>query len=165
MGHHIMDGEHVRARILRAARILGGVDDAICRHCDEAVGLDTPHAPSCLLRNVNPESLRDLMMETSAKAKREVNRQRIFKTDKKYWNGLPSPPAGGKTLVKRGPRGKREPGRTVKWCRVCYEDRLYISGKCRVCEHVRPCAYDPLAKKNCTLCHPEGQAPSRKKQR
>ena len=85
-------------RIDQVEKLLGCVSNPVCRHC-EAIVTIFGHQMDCSLRAINPDNLRDEILMGHQELKKTVNRQRIFRSDKKHWNGLPGKKKG--TLVRK----------------------------------------------------------------
>lgn len=130
------DDEATRAKIIRVSRFFGEDNSVICGHC-KAITQLLPHKADCLLRKLNPEELTKTMNASKETLRKEANRQRIFKSSRPYWNGLPR--TGIKTAVRKVRRKRISPKREIKWCKVCFERMLFINNTCRECEHHYPC--------------------------
>lgn len=146
-----MDDDIEERRIKAVEKLLGCESDPWCEHCKTPASL-IGHADDCPLRSIRPSILRTAMKDANIERKKDENKQRIFKTDKPRWNGLPPSLSPGKTLVKRRRPRKPIERKELKWCKVCHETHLFVNGKCYVCEHKRPCSYG--VGKNCQTCYP-----------
>lgn len=142
--------EDLRIRLNR--KILGVPYEEVCRFCKLNVRF-LSHAEDCTLVKINPKNMYSELADAKIRLRKEANKQRIFKSDKRRWSGLP---AGGKTLVKKRRSKNRGPQREMKRCKVCIEQTMFEirNGEwtCTVCEHVRPCRWS--WKRNCQTCWP-----------
>jgi hypothetical protein len=139
-------------RIEAVEKLLGLKSDPICSKCKAIVTI-FGHTEDCVLRRINPESLDETIKEVRTKAKKNINRQRIFRGERKRGSsGLP--PAQGKSLVKRKGARRRGFGKELRHCHVCHIQTLFVNKVCNKCQHERPCTYTPLGT-TCPQCYPE----------
>jgi hypothetical protein len=140
-------------RIAKIQRRIGENPKRRCKHCGRLplVG----HTDECKLRTMNLEMLDKAVEDGNILLKKNINRQRIFKSDKPRWSGAPP---FQKTLVKKRTTKNRGPVVELQKCRVCCAQTLKIATKdgmvCRECGHSKPCEFDPVGLNLCQLCLP-----------
>lgn len=135
------------ARIIRVMELLGEHSNPMCKHC-KVPALHVGHTPDCAYRKIDPDKLKKAMQDANIEVRKNMNRQRIFKSDKKKWSGLPG---GGKTLVKRRTTRNRGPNYELRFCDVCTKRRMFKNGRCIECNHKKVCELTQTA---CPRCHP-----------
>ena len=150
---------HIRMRRMRTSNnddtikmveeLLGAVPDPWCKLCDEAAAYHG-HAEDCPLRFIRPSVVLEGKIDADIIFKKNENRQRIFKSDKKKWSGLPG--ASIKTTIKKRRPRKPKQVRELRRCRVCEKRHLHSKrGRfwmCMKCEHIRPCP----PRSRCRIC-------------
>lgn len=141
-------------RILRVQKLIGENPNKRCQHCKRQAVV-VGHATDCKLRGIRPEVIEKGKKDAAIHIRKNVNRQRIFKSDKKSWNGLPAPI--GKTLVRKRATKNRGPVRELRHCRVCNETTIFISTAggqvCHKCAHSKPCEFSE-DDRLCQTCFP-----------
>lgn len=134
-------------RIVTVQRLLGEDPGARCKHCKQLSSV-LGHAEDCALRKINPEIIVKSQLASAIHLRKNANKQRIFKSDKPRWSGMPP---GQKTLVRKRTSKNRGPERELRHCRVCGEQTIFLNttGKwvCNVCQHERPCEF------GCKVCN------------
>ena len=139
--------------IKNVQKFLGEHPNKRCRHCKRQ-SVIVGHADDCLLYRLNLEDLKRVQSDVAIKLRKDINKQRIFKSDKPRWSGMPPKQ---KSLVRKRTSKNRGPARELRHCRVCGEQTLFMNTTgawmCSKCGHERPCAWEPVGK-NCTVCHP-----------
>lgn len=177
MASHPIDDEMMAGiQRMKAARLKKEADDHIkdvqkflgenpnkrCKHCKRQ-SVIVGHADGCLLTRLNLESLKQVQKDVAIKLRKDINKQRIFRSDKPRWSGMPPMQ---KTLVRKRTSKNRGPAREVKKCRVCGEQTLFMNTTgewmCSKCSHSKPCSWEPLGR-NCGKCFPNRRLPKKKK--